>query len=274
MLEIYALNDSTSFPIPLTGNETMYQLVSVTGLEPPKSQINLTKAVNLDGAIYNSTSIDTRQIVIILKLNRDLENIRQAFYSLFNVGKTVELRLSNSQKAYSIEGYVDSIECNLFVMAELMQISIICPNPNFKILENTRSGAVEVSLGAQSDGWSKYTRITTNTSFELSFKMEFSFNTPATFFSFGVYDITNSIYRHEIETGDKIIVNYSIRDFNIVRERNGTKQSIAADFETINFFQLKPSVENLVIYGARNGETRVANLIDATLFYNNEVRGI
>lgn len=118
--------------ITLTGNEQNYQIISIIGLNPPQAQINTTAGANLDGAKFNSARLNTRNIVITIKINGDIEANRQNLYRFFPTKQWCKFFFTNTNRNVFIEGYVENVECDLFENGEKMQISIICPQPYFK----------------------------------------------------------------------------------------------------------------------------------------------
>lgn len=118
----------------LTGVEPTYQIISITGLNPPSAQINTTTIVGLDGAVFNSSKLQTRNLVLTVKINGDVEQNRLLLYSYFKTKDWCKFYYTNESLDVSIEGYVESVECNLFSNNEIAQISIICPYPYFKSL--------------------------------------------------------------------------------------------------------------------------------------------
>lgn len=118
--------------LTLSQNETQFQIISITGLNPPNAQINTTNIAGLDGAKFNSAKLNTRNIVIMLKLNGNVEQNRLVLYQMFRTKEHCTFYYSNNSRNVSIEGYVETVECDLFSDAESMQISIICPYPYFK----------------------------------------------------------------------------------------------------------------------------------------------
>lgn len=132
--------------LTLTGNEAVYQIVSIIGLNPPKAQINTTKIVGMDGAIFNSSKLGMRNVVLTVKINGDVEANRLNLYSYFQTKSWCKFYYSNDSLDVFIEGYVESVECDLFSSREMAQISILCPFPYFQsIAENTASSSNVIS---------------------------------------------------------------------------------------------------------------------------------
>lgn len=121
--------------LELTENEANYQIVSITGLNPPEAQINVTNIAGLDGARFNSAKLNTRNLVITLRLNNNPEENRHLLYRYFRTKEACTFYYKNSTVNVFIKGYVDTVECNLFAQGELMQISMICPSPYFSSIE-------------------------------------------------------------------------------------------------------------------------------------------
>lgn len=118
----------------LTGNEPVYQILDIQGLNPPKAQINTSTIVGLDGAVFNSSKLETRNLVLTIKINGDVETNRLNLYKLFRTKEKCTFYYTNNTLDVFIEGYVESVECNLFTNDEHAQISIICLQPYFKSL--------------------------------------------------------------------------------------------------------------------------------------------
>lgn len=126
------IENSSGEILTLTGNEPVYQVIDITGLNPPNAQINTSTIVGLDGAIFNSSKLETRNIVLTIKINGDVETNRLRLYGLFRTKEKCTFYYSNSSLDVSINGYVETVDCNLFTNSEMAQISIICPYPYFQ----------------------------------------------------------------------------------------------------------------------------------------------
>lgn len=118
--------------LTLTQMESIYQIISIVGLNPPNAQINTSKIAGLDGSQFNSSTLNERNIVITIKINGDVERNRIALYRFFRNKEWCKFYYKNGTRDVYIEGYVETVEVDLFSQSETMQISILCPSPYFK----------------------------------------------------------------------------------------------------------------------------------------------
>lgn len=121
--------------LTLTQNEDNFQVLKITGLNPPKAQINTTKMATLDGKKFNSSTLNERNIVITVKLNGDVEKNRIRLYSFFRPKEWCKFYYKNNSRNVFIEAYTENVECDLFTNNEIMQISLLCPEPYFKDIQ-------------------------------------------------------------------------------------------------------------------------------------------
>jgi hypothetical protein len=106
--------------------------MSVSGLTPPATTINTTVSGIHDGSYYNSSRVQQRNIVITVGLKGDVEANRQRLYSIFQLKKECTVYYSNQNRSLKIDGYIETLEADIFSQQESVQISIICPNPYFQ----------------------------------------------------------------------------------------------------------------------------------------------
>ena len=129
----------------LTRNNS-YAITGVTGLTPVAANINTSTAGINDGVLYNSSRLGYRNIVITLFFTQDAEKNRIRLYNYFQTKQNCTLHFSNDSLNVKISGYVETFECDPFVLGETAQISIICPNPYFKnVSETVNSGSAVTS---------------------------------------------------------------------------------------------------------------------------------
>lgn len=119
--------------------------LSIDGLTPPKATLNFSVIPTKDGSVFNSARAENRNIVFSLAPVYDIENSRLTIYKFFRVKQSVYFYFANGSRNVCIEGIVESVEGSLFERNQNLQISIICPEPYFKALEETVSDLSQVT---------------------------------------------------------------------------------------------------------------------------------
>ena len=109
-----------------------YVITGISGLTPPSSTINLSSNYGTDGSRFNSSKVEKRNIVINVKPQKPVEANRINLYRYFKTKQYCKIYYSNDARSVYIEGYVEAIEGDLFEKTQVIQISIICPQPYFK----------------------------------------------------------------------------------------------------------------------------------------------
>lgn len=113
----------------LSHNTQNYAVVGVSGLTRPQTTINTSTGGGLDGAFFNSTRVEMRNIVIDIILQGDIETNRQRLYRIFPQKTACTVYFQNKNRNVQISGYVEILDGDLFTQREAVQISIICPRP-------------------------------------------------------------------------------------------------------------------------------------------------
>lgn len=121
--------------LELTNNRN-YTVYKIDGLEPPTATINTSPVANFDGSRFNSSRTNERNIVIYLVIENDCEHNRINLYKYAKVKHKVVFYYKNSTRDVYIEGYVESMPIGFFDMKQHVQISILCPDPYFKSVNN------------------------------------------------------------------------------------------------------------------------------------------
>lgn len=118
--------------LDLTGNENIYQLFNVDGTNPPLANVNLAVAAGKDGATFNSSKLNTRNVVLYIKINGNREENRQRLNNAARVKEWCRVRYSNNTRSVYIDGIVESVNYTPFTMRQVAQVSILCPDPYWK----------------------------------------------------------------------------------------------------------------------------------------------
>lgn len=105
----------------------------ITGIGSGQAHINANEMATIDGALYNSSRLTTRNIVITLRflMEPSVEENRRKTYKYFPVKKKVTLQFYTDNGVREIVGYVEHNDPNVFSKEEESQISVLCPDPYF-----------------------------------------------------------------------------------------------------------------------------------------------
>lgn len=118
-------------------NDTGYQVASIEGLDPVKANLVSTSYANSDGEQYQSGKRGARNIKIKLDLDPDFDpntyaSLRRDLYSYFMPKSQVSLRFYLSTGLYlDIVGIVEEMSAPLFAQDPLVDISVMCFQPDF-----------------------------------------------------------------------------------------------------------------------------------------------
>lgn len=131
-----------SLELPLTWpNDAGLLISNIDGITPGNVQVNSQDFAVLDGGVYNSSRMETRNITIEFyygrtslvedSVNHDVETSRHIAYRYFPVKTQVRLDFLTDERNLSIWGYVESNDTDIFSEQEKGQVSIVCPDPYF-----------------------------------------------------------------------------------------------------------------------------------------------
>ena len=110
-------------------------VTGIDGLTPPAANIITSQMAMLDGTQFNNAVVSQRNVVITLRLVADVENMRILLYRYFRIKQYCKIYYSNAHRNIYCEGYIESFENDRFVINNQVQISIICPSPWFKEID-------------------------------------------------------------------------------------------------------------------------------------------
>lgn len=123
------------FKMELTKPELSgFVITSITGLGSGKATINMVDMATTDGSLYNSARVPSRNIVIsvvFMEGKESIETLRQKCYRYFPIKKKLKLKIEMDNRIGEIEGYVESVEPDIFSDKESAEISIVCDYPFF-----------------------------------------------------------------------------------------------------------------------------------------------
>lgn len=126
------IGDSLELPLEWP-NDAGLLISNIDGITPGNVQINSQDYAMLDGGVYNSSRMQTRNITIEMYygFSPHIESARHRAYRYFPVKSEVRLDFKTDERNLSIWGYVESNETDIFSEQEKGLVSIVCPDPYF-----------------------------------------------------------------------------------------------------------------------------------------------
>lgn len=121
--------------LELTHNSA-YSGISIDGLYPPSATVNTAVTATHDGSKYNSSRVNDRNIVITLYIESPCDENRIELYRYVKSKQYIKLYFSNELRDVYIDGYVESMNVDFFALKQKVQISVLCPSPFFKVVED------------------------------------------------------------------------------------------------------------------------------------------
>lgn len=112
--------------------QAAYAVASVSGLTPPEGAVYTSEVATKDGSIYSASRSQNREIVLTIYPQEKIETARLALYTVFKLAKWVQLELQTGSRHVTIEGYVQSMQGDLYENPQQLQISVLCPDPFFE----------------------------------------------------------------------------------------------------------------------------------------------
>ena len=105
----------------------------ISGLTPPKADINISQIATNDGAMFNSAHVYSRNIVLdlIFSLNQPIEDTRLKSYKFFPIKQRIDIQIETTNRLCRTYGYVESNEPSIFTSEPNTSVSIVCPDSYF-----------------------------------------------------------------------------------------------------------------------------------------------
>lgn len=114
------------------GEGTPYTIFEFSGLNPPKATINLNESPLIDGATYNSSKAQVRNMNIAFAIEYDAEASRLNVYKIIQPKKPIRMYFKSDLLDVFIDGYVESVDPTWWAKKQIITLSILCPFPYFK----------------------------------------------------------------------------------------------------------------------------------------------
>lgn len=271
-------NNGGKLDLTTSPNYTLYQ---VEGLTPPEATINQSVNTTMDGSVINSMRVESRNLVLYMTIEGNVEANRIELYKYFTPKKLCKICYQNEHRDVYIEGYVESFECGLFDQKQVAQISIICPKPYFKGVEEivtSFSNIVDafefpfsiVEAGIEFSTTSKHTRknIYNTGDVETGIKIELYATGAVT--NPVVYDAINQTFlklKMSMAAGDLITINTNQGEKSIKLLRNGEVSNAMGYMSPDSTWLTMAAGDNVFTYEASSGVNDLIITFSSPLLY-------
>lgn len=112
-----------------------FEVISVSGLNPPSASLFTSKSPNRKGLKHNGSTLNERVVVIQIKLLGNVEESRNALYMWAEPEQYAKIYYQNGVKSVYCEGYVEACDVDMFSDNEVMNVEILCGDPYFKDMQ-------------------------------------------------------------------------------------------------------------------------------------------
>lgn len=266
--------------LELTGNPN-YTVYKIDGLNPPQATINSSANTTTDGSSINSVRLENRNIVIYATIEGDVEANRINLYKYFPVKKRIKLYFTNRSREVYIEGTVELIECDLFVNRQVAQISVICPKPYFKAVEELVTLFSDVSamfsfpFSVGSAGV-ELSAITTNIRKSIINTGDVDTGVIIRLFAVAsvvnpvIYDVlkrTSMRLNFTMRAGDTIVINTNVGEKSIELIRDGVSTNAMGYMAQGSAWFTLESGDNVYAYDAESGTSNLQLTFSTAVLY-------
>lgn len=109
-----------------------FTVTEIEGLNPPEATINTSEIALMDGAKFNSSKLNMRNINVAFAIERQAAKNRLEVFKVLKSKQWVKMTYIGQYRQVFIEGYIESIDITYFEMKQIVTCSILCPSPYFK----------------------------------------------------------------------------------------------------------------------------------------------
>lgn len=267
--------------LELTNNPN-YTVFKIEGLNPPQATINSSANSTNDGSKINSVRVENRNIVIYMTIEGDVEANRINLYKYFPVKKTIKLYFNNGSRDIYICGTVEVIECDLFTNKQVAQISVICPQPYFKGVNDLVSIFSDVSplfsfpFSVAKSGV-EVSAITTNVRKSIVNTGDVETGVVIKLFAIGtvvkpvIYNVlkrTHLRLNFTMLPSDTIVVNTNIGEKSIELIREGVSYNALGYMQPDSSWFTLEAGDNVFTYDAESGNNSLQITFSTPIFYS------
>jgi phage-related protein len=252
--------------LSLTNNPN-YTITRIEGLNPPPATLNMTANSTVDGSKVNSVKVESRNIVLYIKPENDIEKNRIKLYSFFSTSMEVTLHFKNHSRNVYISGVVETCELCQFDFPQMIQVSIICPDPYFNDVKEATMEfsnvipSFEFPFSIPAEGV-EFTRYLINNRKSIVNESDINTSIVIVLYASGkvtnpiIYDVTHDKHiklNMEMQYKDTITIDTNMKKMSITMQRDGVTSNILGYMQPdSNWFVVTPG-DNVYAYDCDEG---------------------
>lgn len=258
-----------------------YTLYKITGLQPPASAVNTSNNATSDGVTINSVRVDKRNIVLYVAMEGDVETNRINLYRYFPLKQTITLYFKNNKRDVCIEAKVETIQCDFFTKKQVAQISVICPKPYFKAVNDLVSYFSDVSALFEfpfsiTETGMEFSAITTNVRKSIINAGDVASGVIIELYAIGtvvnpiIYDVfkrTHIKLMCTLEAGDHVVINTNHGEKSITRVRAGVSSNIMGCLWPSSSWLTLEAGDNVFTYDCDSGNSNLQITFTTPILY-------
>lgn len=258
-----------------------YTLYKITGLQPPASAVNTSNNATSDGVSINSVRVDKRNIVLYMALKGDIEESRNNLYKYFPLKQTITIYFKHGSRDVYINGMVELIECDLFAQRQVAQISVMCPQPYFKAVDDIISYFSDVTALFEfpfsiSENGMEFSAITANVRKSIVNAGDVPSGLVIDLYAIGtvvnpiIYDVLKRTHIKLIftmEANDHIIINTNHGEKSITLVRAGVSTNIMGYLYPSSSWLMLDSGDNVFTYDCDAGNSNLQLTFTSSVLY-------
>lgn len=243
-----------------------YVVIGVDGIASAKANINTSIAATMDGGVFNSSRADMRSIAITILPLRNVEMNRNKLYKYLRISKECRIYYKNGVRDVFVDGYVESIENDLFKQKQAITIEILCPGAYLKEINDIVASISEVlanfefefsieESGIEFSTIEKATDKTVINNGDVSSGIIIDLIADETVVNPVIYNEFSQSFKINItmQKGDHVTINTYQSEKDVILTRDGITKSIIAYVEDDpEWFVLEPG-DNLFTYECDSG---------------------
>lgn len=267
--------------ILVLSNSDKYTVYNVEGLNPAKATISKSINTTQDGSVINFTTVESRNIVIYMTIEGDIESNRINLYKYFTPKKSVTIYFKNDTRNVYIEGVVELIECDLFSNKQTAQISIICPKPYFKDVNDFITSFSDISKLFEfpfsiPESGVELSSITTNVRKTILYSGDVESGIIIQLFANGevvnprIYDVFAKTYfklNMTLQEADTILINTNVGEKSVTLIRKGVKTNALGYMSPDSSWFMLSAGDNVFTYECDSGSSNLDITFTTSLLY-------